>query len=67
MNENSLMVFVKLFNKIKESGVIPSKWKSGIFKIPKKGELSDCGNWRGITLLPIALKVFCKVLLNRLE
>jgi len=38
-----------------------------IVKIPKKGEMSDCGNWRGITLLPIALKLFWKVLLNRME
>jgi len=41
--------------------------KSGVIvKIPKKGGLSDSGNWRGITLLPIALKLFCKVLLNRM-
>ena len=38
-----------------------------IVKIPKKGDLSDCGNWRGITLSPIALKILCKVLLNRIE
>ena len=44
------------------------KWKNGVIvKIPKKGDLSDCGNWRGITLSPIALKIFCKVLLNRIE
>ena len=36
-------------------------------KAPKKGDLSECGNWRGITLLPIALKIFSRILLNRLE
>ena len=58
----------RLLNKIKESGMIPSEWKNGVIvKVPKKGDLSDCGNWRGITLSPIALKIFCKVLLNRIE
>ena len=33
----------------------------------KKGDLSDCNNWRSITLLLVPGKVFCKVLLNRLQ
>ena len=58
----------RLLNKIKESGMIPSEWQNGVIvKIPKKGDLSDCGNWRGIALSPITLKIFCKVLLNRIE
>ena len=58
----------KLFNNIWVTREIPSEWKQGVIvKIPKKGDLSECGNWRGITLSPIALKVFCKVLLNRME
>ena len=36
-------------------------------KLPRKGDLSDCNNWRGITLLPVPEKVFCKVILNRLQ
>ena len=59
---------VRLFNKIKENGHLPSEWKNGVIvKVPKKGNLSECGNWRGITLSPIALKIFCRVLLNRME
>ena len=58
----------KLFNKIWINGEIPKEWKQGVIvKIPKKGDLSECGNWRGITLSPIGLKIFCKVLLNRME
>ena len=39
------LILVKLLNKIKESGMIPSEWKNGVIvKIPKKGDLSDCGN-----------------------
>ncbi|KAI8515581.1 hypothetical protein Bbelb_063940 [Branchiostoma belcheri] len=33
----------------------------------KKGDLSNCNNWRGITLLSIPGKVFCAVLLRRLK
>ena len=62
------LILVMLLNKIKENGVIPSKWKNGVIvKIPMKKGLSDFGNWWGITLSPIALKIFCKVLLNRIE
>ena len=58
----------KLFNSIWVKGEIPNEWKQGVIvKIPKKGDLSECGNWRGITLSPIALKIFCKILLNRME
>ena len=33
--------------------VISADWaKSIIIKLPKKGDLSDCSNWRGIALLP---------------
>ena len=33
-----------------------------IIKIPKKGSLSDCNNWRGITLLFVPSKSFAKSL-----
>ena len=47
---------------------VPGDWRRGaIVKLPKKGNLSDCNNWRGITLLSISGKVFCSVLLNRLR
>ena len=32
-----------------------STWKQGLIrKIPKKGNLQQCGNWRGVTVVPIA-------------
>jgi len=40
---------------------IPSDWKIGIIiPLPKKGDLTDCINWRGITLLSVPGKVFFK-------
>ena len=37
---------------------VPMEWKTAyIVKIPKKGDLSDCQNWRGIQLLSLPSKV----------
>ena len=38
-----------------------------IVELPKKGSLSNCNNWRGITLLSIPGKVLSIILLNRLK
>ena len=46
---------------------IPAPKHSLISKLPKKGDLSDCNNWRGITLLSVANKVFNRVLLGRMR
>ena len=32
----------------------------------KKGSRSDCGNYRGISLLSVAGKIFARIILNRL-
>lgn len=36
-------------------------------KCPKKSNLSDCNNWRGITLLFVPGNVFCIIVLRRLR
>ena len=47
---------------------VPTDWKRGIIvKLPKKGNLSCCGNWRGVTLLSVPGKVLCLILLERLK
>ena len=38
-----------------------------IILLPKKGDLTRCDNWRGITLLSVPGKVFCIVLSRRLQ
>ena len=38
-----------------------------IIKIPKKGDLTECGNWRGITLDSVPSKVFGRVLIDRIR
>ncbi|CAH1266510.1 Hypp3401 [Branchiostoma lanceolatum] len=45
---------------------IPLDWRKGILvKLPKKGDLTQCKNWRGIMLLSVASKLLCRIILNR--
>ena len=58
----------ELFKKIWETESFPQDWKEGhIVKLPKKGNLQECNNYRGITLLSIVGKVFNRVILERLK
>ena len=57
----------KLFKVIWEEEVIPDEWKQGIIvKIPKKGDLTVCDNYRSIMLLCVLSKVFTRTIINRL-
>ena len=50
-----------------DNEVIPDAWKrSTIIKLPARGYLSECINWRGTTLLSITSKVFCRIILQRI-
>ena len=58
----------KLFNKILQKEQVPSSWKKGmIIKIPKKGDIRECKNWRGVTVLPVISKIFGRILINRIK
>ena len=58
----------KLFNRVLEEREVPSDWKrSLIVRIPKKGDLTLCDNYRGISLLLVSSKVFCRVIIDRLR
>ena len=38
---------------------VPLKWMRRLVnKIPKKGKLRECKNWRGVTLLPVVSKIW---------
>jgi len=61
-------ILLPLFAKVWNGEGIPSDWSKGvIIPIPKKGTLSDCNNWRGITLLSLPSKIFFKVIVKRLS
>ena len=51
-----------------EKGITPTQWTSSIITpLPKKGNLELMTNYRGISLMSIAAKVFNRVLLNRIR
>ena len=46
----------------------PRKWRKGlIVKLPKKGNLKECKNWRGITLLSVVSKVMGRIVIDRIR
>ena len=57
-----------LLIKVWQSGQIPKDWKHGlIIKLPKKGDLTECSKWRGITLLNIILKILATIICNIIQ
>ena len=57
-----------LFKRIWEEEEIPFDWKEGLInKLPKKGDLGNCNNYRGITLLSVPGKVLNRVILDRMK
>ena len=57
----------QILQKIWDSEEAPSEWKTGtIVKMPKKGDLENCNNWRGITLLSLTSKIFSRIILQRI-
>ena len=47
---------------------VPTDWQMGaIVPLHKAGDRTDPGNYRGITLQPVVLKVLCQILLTRLQ
>ena len=66
--QTSVDMLHPLFTRIWEDEVIPQDWKEGyIVKLPKKGDLSQCKNYRGIMLLSIPGKVLNRIILNRIK
>ena len=57
----------KLFEVVWSEELVPPKWREGlIVNLFKKGDREDPGNYRGITLLSVVGKVFCKIVNDRL-
>nr|KAG5708190.1 hypothetical protein BaRGS_021124 [Batillaria attramentaria] len=56
--ETAVNMLHSLFSKIWEKEEVPAQWKEGIIiKLPKKGDLRDCSNYRGIMLLSVPGKI----------
>jgi hypothetical protein len=65
-DERTTKQLTEIFNKVWEDEKIPYNWKKGLsVYIAKKGDLADCNNWRGVTLLPVMSKIFRRVLIKK--
>ena len=66
--ETTADMLLPLFVKIWEQEETPTDWKDGhIIKLPKKGDLSSCENYRGVTLMSVPWKVFNRILVGEDE
>ena len=66
-NHNFHSLLLNLCNHTLSTLNPPKVWnKSQIVPMPKKGDLSVATNYRGISLMPIAAKIYNKMILNRL-
>ena len=63
-----LECLMQLFHQVWACGEDPQEWRDAlIVPIPKKGDLSVCDHWRGISLLDIGGKLFRKIIQKRLQ
>ena len=47
---------------------VPAEWRNALpVPVPKKGDLSLCDNWKGISLLDVMGKLFARVINDRLQ
>lgn len=66
--EKAAELLCPLISTVWNNESFPSDWTEGIIvKIPKKGDLRLCDNWRGICVLPAVSKIVAKVILERLK
>ena len=64
----TVVMLTRLYNECLRAHEVPEEWKMGLVSmLYKKGETDDCKNYRGLTLLAVAGKVFERVLLPRLS
>ncbi|XP_058810337.1 uncharacterized protein LOC131675385 [Phymastichus coffea] len=58
---------IAIIGKIWDGEEIPDSWKTGVIvPIFKKGDTNDTNNYRGITLLPTAYKIYAQIIRTKL-
>ena len=64
----SAHMLLSLMNAMFQSASVPEIWKtSTVVSIPKKGDLTDMGNYRGISLMGVGLKILMRIISDRLN
>ncbi|XP_062859485.1 uncharacterized protein LOC134321608 [Trichomycterus rosablanca] len=67
-SEAAIDVITCLCQQIWTTGKWPKDWTRSVFiPIPKKGDVTDCGNYRTIALILHASKILLKILQRRLQ
>ena len=66
--EETAKILKPLIDQIWHSEVFPDDWRNGhLTVLPKKGDLTKCGNYRGIMLLSVPGKVLSRIILSRIK
>lgn len=66
--DNWILFLTHFFNAVLNLGEIPTEWsRIIIFTLYKKGDNSDPGNYRFISLINCVTKIFMQILLKRLQ
>ncbi|XP_063680135.1 uncharacterized protein LOC134815526 [Bolinopsis microptera] len=61
-------IVLSFCNKALTDGIAPDQWRiSNIIPVPKKGDLTNPGNWRGISLTLLVAKTLNRMVLNRIQ
>lgn len=61
-------ILLDLVQSVWKEGKVPKDWVDAVLiPIPKKGDLKNCDNWRGIALLDVIGKVIARLLQERLQ
>ena len=61
-------VLLDLFQRVWREGQVFAAWRDAlVVPVPKKGDLTMCDNWRGISLLDVAGKLLGRIVQERLQ
>lgn len=61
-------MLLELIHQVWKEGQVPKDWVDAVLiPIPKKGDLTRCDNWRGISLLDVVGKIVARVIQERLQ
>ena len=68
LGTNGIEMLTAIVNKAWNKGEVPNDWRTGIIiPLHKKGDTTNCNNYRGIILLSVTSKIYEKILDNKLR
>lgn len=68
LGDEGLQLLLEICNKAWKQKRVPNDWRVGvILPLHKKGDMKNCNNYRGITLLSTAVKTYERILERRIS